>query len=69
MTNQFEPAEFLKITNGHELLLRPTNILRYGLEAYTNSVQVFTHGMVAGTHEFVSREWKRCQIYLSDEHL
>jgi hypothetical protein len=56
MTNQFEPAEFLKITNGSELLLRPTNILRYGLEAYSNSVQSFTHGMVTGTHKFVSKK-------------
>ena len=56
MTNHFEPAELLKLTNDYELLLRPTNILRYGLEAYTNSIQVFTHGMVAGKHEFVDRK-------------
>ena len=56
MTNHFEPAELLKLSNDYPLLLRPTNILRYGLEAYTNSIQVFTHGMVAGKHEYVDRK-------------
>ena len=74
MTNQFEPAEFLKLTNGCELVLRPTNIARYGLEAYCNSIQEFTHGMITGTHENVNYNPKNCEweeaelVYLSDGH-
>ena len=76
MTNQFEPLEFLKLTNGFELPLRPTNILRYGLEAYSNSVQVFTHGMTTGTHQYVNKKsenvngkidnWFTCQVNIID---
>ena len=76
MTNQFEPAEFLRLTNGYELVLRPTNIARYGLEAYSNSVQGFTHGMITGTHKYVNKKpenvngkinnWYTCQVNISD---
>ena len=76
MTNQFEPAEFLRLTNGSELVLRPTNIARYGLEAYCNSIQGFTHGMTTGAHKHVNLnpetvngrkvDWFTCQMDIKD---
>ena len=76
MTNQFEPAEFLKLKDGRDLVLRPTNIARFGLEAYCNSIQEFTHGMITGTHENVNsnpetvngrnQNWFTCQMDIKD---
>ena len=76
MTNQFVPAEYLKLKNGSDLVLRPTNIARYGLEAYCNSIQEFTYGMITGTHENVNynpepvngrnQNWFTCQIDIKD---
>ena len=76
MTNQFDPAEYLRLKNGCELVLRPTNIARYGLEAYCNSIQEFTHGMITGTHENVNynpeivngrkQNWFTCQMDIKD---
>ena len=76
MTNQFEPAEYLRLKDGCELVLRPTNIARYGLEAYCNSIQEFSHGMILGTHEKVNfnpetvngrnQNWFTCQMDIKD---
>ena len=76
MANQFTPAEYLKLKDGTNLLLRPTNCVRYGLEPYCNSIQEFTYGVDIGINKKIGYEpeivngknknWYTCQVNLKD---
>ena len=76
MANQFLPEEFLKLKDGSNLLLRPTNCARFGLEAYCNSTQEFSYGVTLGTNEKVknkpeivngkNQNWFTCQVNMKD---
>ena len=76
MTNQFEPEQYLKLSDVLSLPLRHTNCQRFGLEPFALSTEDYLAGVRVGTNKNVGykpekdgrkvKHWYYCKLNVKD---